>query len=565
MKSGLKVLQKPTALHLLIIAGVVIILSIPFIGQPFHMDDRDFLEFARVSAQKLTKFHIRETSYGGVHVEYIRSPHGPLLTTYLGVLLRLGVPESEPWFHAAYIVFPLIAALSMYALARRFTGHPLSTALLLFFTPGFLVLSHTIMGNLPGLSFGLAAASLYIWGVDRDSWKLLAASGIALLLTALTAYQALSLVPAFLVYGLLKKPQRLMCYLPFTMLAAGGIAWIWIIWQKFYRFPEISYIFGLNSSSTIPWQEGPFGFAYRIRAVLIFIGGTSVFSLSMLALCLRKKTDLLVAFTALPPLVTWAAVYYAGKGEMTLQQGLQVGLLASAGFMIIYKFFAHFVSGFLKRNGQPVGDRLFLLSWLISVLIVYFLFGIPYVSVRHLLLLFPPIILLFMREVEGLWPARPRRQKLFIGFTLFFTAATGITAAIADYRFASIYPEIARKLGEQYSGYGASEDRVFVRGEFDFRYYLERQNFEMLHNKSEVKSGDIIIFSRFAASVTAEPWPEGSYAVISQIEPEDSFPFRIMNPWAGAGFYGHPMGPLPLVYSRDALDRITVYQIQVAQ
>ena len=94
----------------------------------------------------------------------------------------------------------------MYSLARRFTRWPLTTALLLIFTPGFLVISHTLMGNLPGLALVLAGAALYIHGVDRGSWKLLAASVAALILTGLTAFQALSVVPALLLYGATHRP-----------------------------------------------------------------------------------------------------------------------------------------------------------------------------------------------------------------------------------------------------------------------------------------------------------------------------------------------------------------------
>ena len=112
----------------------------------------------------------------------------------------------------------------MYSLARRFTRWPLTTALLLIFTPGFLVISHTLMGNLPGLALVLAGAALYIHGVDRGSWKLLAASVAALILTGLTAFQALSVVPALLLYGATHRPVRYRAFLPFILLAVAGLA-----------------------------------------------------------------------------------------------------------------------------------------------------------------------------------------------------------------------------------------------------------------------------------------------------------------------------------------------------
>lgn len=560
-----KILKRPVTKQLLLLTAVVLLLSVPFLRQPFHIDDRDFVEFARLSAVKVTKFIIYDTSFAGQYLEQIRNPHAPLLTTYLGLLLKAGAPDSEEIFHAAYIVFPLVAAFSMYFLARKFTRHAVATALLLLVTPAFLVLSHTLMDNLPGLSLGLAAAALYVWGADRGSWKLLVASGVAMVLGILTAYQVLSLVPAFFVYGLLKKPRRLINFLPFIMLGLGGVAWIALTFRKYSRLPEISYDLTLYTDSTVPGQEGPFDIGHRIRAILVVLGGTSIFFLSMLALYLRKKSDLLVAFVALPPLFTWSALYFIGSGEMTLVQGVQVGLLTVTGFMVVYKLFVHCLTRLSKSQENETAERIFLLVWFLSAAAVYLLHGISYVSVRHLILLFPPIILLFVRETEQFWSGSLRTQNIFIAAALFFTAIMGLMAAVADYRFASVYPAVARQLGEQYASSSSEGNNIYVRGEFDFRYYLEEQGFKVLHNKSEVKSGDIIIFSQFAASVTSEPWPEGTYSVLTQLEPGDGFPVRIMNPWAGAGFYGHPMGPLPLVFSSDALDQITVYRIQVDQ
>ncbi|MHB1361930.1 MAG: hypothetical protein ACYCW5_04945 [Thermoleophilia bacterium] len=132
---------------LLVIAAAVAVLTLPFINQPFNQDDRDFVEFARASANDITRLSIENYTYEGKYFKNYRDPHGPLLTTYLGVPLRMGAAESEALFHGLYLIFPLIGAFSMYYLARRFTRHALFAALLLLFTPGFLVLSHTLMDN----------------------------------------------------------------------------------------------------------------------------------------------------------------------------------------------------------------------------------------------------------------------------------------------------------------------------------------------------------------------------------------------------------------------------------
>ena len=79
---------------------------------------------------------------------------------------------------------------------------------------------------------------------------------------------------------------------------------------------------------------------------------------------------------------------------------------------------------------------------------------------------------------------------------------------------------------------------------------------------NQMLPGDIVMYSDFASSVIVAPWPKGNYKELSRETPGDSFPFRIMNRAAGAGFYGNPMGPLPLAWSRDPLDVVIVYQFE---
>ncbi|MFA5809911.1 MAG: glycosyltransferase family 39 protein [Thermoleophilia bacterium] len=539
----------------LVIAAAVIVLTVPFINQPFNQDDRDFVEFARASATDITKLKLENYTYGGKFFKNYRDPHGPLLTTCMGMALRMGAAESEAFFHGLYLIFPLIGAFSMYYLARRFTGHPLIATLLLLFTPGFLVLSHTLMDNLPGLSLALAAASLFILGADRDDGRLLAASGIVMTLAAVTAYQTLSLVPALIFYASVSKPRRLKRYLPFAFLAMGGAIWLLATYKVYGRFPALSYKIR-GQAYQMPGFNDDYGL--QLRPMLTTLGGTTIFPLSVLILFMRKNVDLLVAAALLLLVTVWTVLSFDGIEETDLTRLLQVVLLTFAGIMIVYKLFAHGITVALQGKGRVSTDALFLLSWFVSASVVYLVFLVPYVSARHLLLMFPPIILLFVREFEQLWPGRARLRILFIAATLFFTLGGGLAAAVADYRSASVYPVMAEQLADQYRQDPGSSNTIFIRGEFGFRYYLEQQGFKMLNDKSEIKTGDIVIYSTLASP--SNPWPEGSYTELSRSEPGDDFPFRVWNCWAGAGFYTNRMGPLPIAFSRDIEDRIIVYQ-----
>lgn len=531
----------------LILTALVLVFCLPFINQAFHWDDRDYIEYTQAQAGDITQFHVLDYSYRGHFYWRLRNPHAPLLTTYLSLLLRAGAEVSEPLFHAAYLVFPLIAALSMYALSRRFTRHPLIATILLVSSPGFLVMSHNLMDNLPGLSLALASAALFIWGSDRDNWKLLLGSGIVMALAVMTAYQSLMIVPVLMAYALLNRNYQQKTYLPFVIpLAVYGL-WRMYIKGRYGLAPAVSYKAGLH-------------FDWQLRSMIVFIGGTIIFPLSLLVIFIRSRLDILVAFLAFPPLVTWAAIYLLGRGEIDAFQAFQLAILMAAGFMVFYRMFTAGIAGMMgwaqKRKGWA--DPVFLLIWFLGAIMVQLVFIIPYVAVRHLLLLLPPVILLFVREAEALWPMRPRLRGAFVYITLGFTMIMGLSAAFADYRMAGTYREVAGQMKERYSD---SPNKVWSLGEFDFRYYMEREGFEYLGVNSVAKPGDIVISSYVCSTGLLAPLPVGYYRVLSREEPSFAYPVRTMNPWAAAGFYGNLMGPLPVSISDAKLDEIDVNQL----
>ncbi|HDZ59856.1 MAG TPA: hypothetical protein ENH44_03610 [Actinobacteria bacterium] len=540
-----KISSRPHFREIIVLVVFTLALTVPFISQAFHWDDIDFVEAAKVSARNPTQYHLEDYSYRGLHRQEYPIRHPPLLSTYLGLVIRLAGKVSETFFHLAYLIFPLIAVISMYALGRRFTGQPLVASLLLLFSAGFLVMSHTIMGNLPGTAFWLAATASFVWGVDRSSLKLLLASGVLMAAAMMTFAQGVSLFPLLVFYALLKwRLFRWKTVTAFMLPLAAFLGWRYFIQSRYGFAPAISY----QVDSRLDWQIG---------GITVFIGSTIVFPLSYYVLFLRKKVDVLVAFLFVPPLVTWTAMYLISKGEITTFQGIFIAFLATAGFLVAYKMIANVVRDFMRwvRKRRYDTDSLFLLAWFAGVLAVYFVTSLPFVAVRHLLPLFPPVILMFVRESEEFLPMQLKPRRIFVITTLVLTLAVGLSAAIADNRLANSYRDLAGGMGAQYADNGT---KVWELGEFGFRYYMEQAGFEYLGVDSVAEPGDLVVVSYISSKGVVAPLPEGAYTVVSRIETESAFPVRTMNPWAGAGFYGNLMGPIPIVPSTDKLDEITV-------
>ncbi len=135
--------------------------------------------------------------------------HPPLNAWFLALLIAAGRGVSEIPFHAAYILFSLIAAFSALALARRFSPHPLLATLLFCATPAFVINGTSLEADLPFVALWLLSTALYVFAVDRNSIPLLIASSIAMALAALTAYQSILLVPILFLYGRKWRPARI--------------------------------------------------------------------------------------------------------------------------------------------------------------------------------------------------------------------------------------------------------------------------------------------------------------------------------------------------------------------
>lgn len=550
-------LENKTLRDLALVILAVLAVTLPFVNKAFDWDDREYIEYAEVFKDSPLQLHLENLDYNGHYYEQFRTSHPPGVSYYMAMFLKLGFGVSEVLFRLAFIIFPLIAAISMYFLARRFTSNSaLLSALLLVITPGFMVTSHSLRGDLPGLALWLASTALFVYGCDNRSWKFLAASGIALGMGVMIAYQALSLVPLLLVYIVINRRFRLRFMLPLLVPIVLFGLFAWFNRYKYDSWPVLSYNVGLRYG----WQD----FDLKLRALLAFIGASAVFPLSVLPLFFRRKLYILIGFILLPPLVTWASLYYLGKGDLSLTQALLMATFVVAGFCLSFFLFANGLAVIRdwKRKRANSGDALFLLAWFAGVA-VYVAVFLPYVSVRYLVPLFPPVLIVFFLEVERLWPARPRLKKLFIISSMCLTLLMGIAAAVSDYHLANAQKEVVTGIAGRYGRDGGRG--LWVLSEFGPRYYLQKQGFEMLGvsavEGNKPRKGDIVVVSGISSAGVTGPLPPGSYRELEQVAPGDWLPVRIMGESSAAGFYAHTVGPLPFSLSDAPLDVITVNEL----
>jgi hypothetical protein len=178
---------------LFVVLAAVLLLRFPFLNQAIQGDDHTYISEAEHAL--IDPWHPAHTTYvfQGVPVDLRGHPHPPLNAWVLAALLAVFGDVKEIPFHAAYIVFSMIAAAAMWSLAQRFAPRPLWATLLFLAVPAFVVNGNSLEADLPFLAFWMAAIALFCAG---RLWLSVVAMGLA----ALAAYQAVFLTPILGVY-----------------------------------------------------------------------------------------------------------------------------------------------------------------------------------------------------------------------------------------------------------------------------------------------------------------------------------------------------------------------------
>jgi 4-amino-4-deoxy-L-arabinose transferase-like glycosyltransferase len=350
-------MARPVWKELLIVAAFILATTLPFINQPFHMDDPGFIEFARVRQDAPLEMQLHDYVFFGLRNDTFFDTHPPLVSSYLALLIYASGGESEALFHAAFLVFPLLAAVSMFFLARRFTRHALLTALLLMATPGVMVMSHTLMSDVPGISFWLATVALYVYGLDRRSPGLMALCAVTMTLGIFTSYQMLSVIPLLFVYAALRRELSLLALIPFTLPVSCFASYTAWHAAAAGSLPRFSY--GEGDPAT--W----YSLIRKASSVMVALAGASVFAAVLYRVLITRVTDYLVYLALLTPIA--ASIFYQYViGYFSAVSAILVILLMPLGMVLLYQLFDHGLRQARAEWGRPRARAatMMLLLWL---------------------------------------------------------------------------------------------------------------------------------------------------------------------------------------------------------
>lgn len=491
-----------------LIAALVTLLRLPFLNQAIQGDDVYYLYGAQHA--QIDPLHPLDTRYMflGDMVDMRGHPHGPLNSWILAILLAALGDVREVPFHLAYSLFSIVAALSMWSLARRFSEHPLKATLVFLAVPAFVVNGNSFEADLPFLAFWMASVALFVRAVDRESAGALAGGAVAAALAGMTAYQAVLLVPVLAVYLIQRRRDWYPAWI--VVLAAPLAIGIWQVWEWKTRgaLPAAVLLSYMRSYSFHKTSN-----TIRSAAALVVHSAWIVSPVLVIAAFLPGKSRWRIYAAAGAAL---AAAFYDPNPLFWLSIGCGVLVLT------------WLIAEALRRD--------FLAAWAViffaGALLIFFA-G----SARYLLPIAAPVAILAARGAAPRWSAA--------GFLLQLILSLGL--ATANYQHWAGYRQFARSLASE-----AGEHRVWVNAEWGLRFYLESEGALPLGKDQVIQPGETIVSSALAApvSVTAPV----AQLIAADITP--AVPFRLISLSRRSAYSSASEGLLPFEISTAPADRV---------
>jgi 4-amino-4-deoxy-L-arabinose transferase-like glycosyltransferase len=521
MKTGTAI----TLLTILTLCSIV-----PFAARAVYLDEHIYLHVAEMVWAKDWRFP-QDTPwiiFGIPMVNLSIHSHPPLGEYFLALMLKLFGHFQEVPFRLLWGVFPIMAVLSFYRLARRFTTNPLIVSSLFAVSPAFFLMSPTLMMDIPMLALFLLGLGLYLDSIDGKRHRLWLAP-ICFVLSAGTGYTMLVPLGCLFLWAAAKKrPLRELA----SILAVPFVLFLWLMLMR-------SHFGVIPIAETIKHFSVASAFTSNFPALFSFLGGVSLLPWAFLACIDLLKKWILVA-----------AGFFIATGLSFLQPlpslsyRLWYIVLASCGIALLITFIAKCIDGESSPRATAKG---FLILWLPSVLL-FFLVTADMVNARYLLLALPPLFLILFANVHRM------RAVFTIAATLILSAAL----AIGDYRYVNSYRDWAAKhiapLQEQ--GF-----RIWCASESGLRFYLKQKGIDILSMYDlRPRGGDLIVRQssfRYGLSSELEPL----LLSIFKEDIRDSYFLRTFVRDSGAGFHDSHFGIVPFSFSKGPLDQIEIMEV----
>lgn len=440
---------------ILVLAGAV---CLPFLNKPFHIDDPVVLHVtSRILENPLDPYSGTLNWTDRAIPTWEATTNPPLMSYFLAPLAALS-NKSEVVLHAGTLLFFILLAGSVWALARRFCEEPVWGVLFVFLSPAVMV-SGNVMRDIPAAALGLSALALFVSGTDRDDRRRLFWGGVLVGLAILTKYSMAVFVPLMMLYACLHRKYRWALWVWPSVLLVG----IWCLHNQLvygrihilYLLLERSYAVGVSR-----WD--------KLLAALPILG-SAVF---LPPLLLRHRRGPREAASLIGGLGAAAAAWAMVGGRF---DGQFIFWVAAGGFLLIFGL----SEGWTALRRRPGSERrsadgIFLAVWFFAPLVFSILFT-PFQAVRHLIAALPALVFLTLRAL-GAPPFSLFLRRTAVGM-IAVQAVVGLAVNLADYEFAAVYRTFAGEMALEQPVDGA---KIWYAGHWGWQFYAERAGFRAL-------------------------------------------------------------------------------------
>lgn len=492
----------------LILIAFIALIRLPFLNQPFQLDDYYYLKAAKHALEDPLHPHHAKYVFLGIEFDMRGHPHPPGNAWILALLLTVLGSAKEIPLHLAWIVFTAGAVWATYSIARRMCpDRALDVTLLASSVPVFNTAGNSLFTDLPFICFWTSAIAFGLEAGERRSraWLTALSLGVA----AAISYQAVVAIP-ILAFIWWRRGWLRNCWwaLAAPLLVAGG-------YQLFERV----------SGGAAPAQ--------------VLAGHFKQFGLQRLEMKLKNAAALTAHLAWMTSPVLLLAI--AGKLRRRLWPipvlALGAGLLMDSSPL----FWLAFTGGAIVLTWiATTGDielRLWFGIYFLAALAIFFA-G----AARYLLPAMLPLALLAGRS----FPNRPWILRASTAVNI----ALGLCLSWVNYEVGAAYRDIAAQ-------WLPKESRVWVNAEWGLREYAERGGARPMLRGTEIRAGDWLISSALADQVdysmgSAEPKTMGQLIV------RPALPLRLMGLGARSAFETVGYGLRPFDITDAPVDVVTL-------
>ena len=554
-----------------IAAVAVLAVLAPFLNKAFHIDDPLFLWMAQqISMHPGDPYGFAVNWYVSNQPMFSIMQNPPLSSYYIALIASF-LDWSEPATHGAFLVPAIAAVLGTFFLARRLCNSPLLAALLLLFTPVFLVSATGVMCDVWLLALWVWSIECWMRALERNSAQLLFLASVLAAAAALTKYFGVALVPLLAVYTLVRE-RRVTHRILYLLIPILVIA-------SYEVITKAKYGHGLFSNAmVVSWNENakPEQHLFQHLFIGLSFAGGCLFSVLFYAPLLKvgavHRTDpsrggvrgrlraggarsitptspnFRILIIGLALFVVLVPLFYLGAARKALPVGIAIegALFVTIGIGILALALVDIVQ-------HKTADSLLLGLWVFGTFVFAAVMNWTITS-RTFLPMAPAVIILLIRRLR-----LPAPNGCFMHWWPILPAAlVSLLITIGDYKLANT----ARIAASQFQQRCHVElGSIWFEGHWGFQYYMQQWNAKPLdRTQPTIASGDVLIVPINNANVWS-PSPALLMPSPGQVN-FPQFPVTTMNWEIHAGFYASNWGPLPWVVASAPPEHYLIFRIK---